>query len=345
MNKTTGDRTAPSFFQRALRFWSRENLHRILGALVLLSVLSAVGLWRLEPNAPFADWLWWSVVTLTTVGYGDITPSSVGGRLIGIVLMFFGIGVLSMLTATIASFFVERNLKRERGMGLYKLQDHIIICQWNDRAREILCELRANPRTAKTPVLLLADVDSKPVDDDQLHFLRGSATEENLRQAGIDKASTVVILGNNRLDENARDAQVVLAALAVESLNPEVYTIAELVGEENVPHCQRARADEIIVGRVFSSHLIATATIDHGLSKVISEVLSSRYGNDLEKLPVPEALAGREFFEVFSEMKRTNSAIVVAVQRGEEVVTNPASEYRVEPTDHLIAIVDRSASS
>ncbi|MCP4657856.1 MAG: cag pathogenicity island protein Cag26 [bacterium] len=341
------NKTAPSFFERALRFWRRENLHRILGVLLLLSLLSAIALWQLEDEQAksFADWLWWSIVTLTTVGYGDITPASLGGRLIGIVLMFFGIGILSMLTATIASFFVERNLKRERGMGSYKLQDHIIICQWNARAQEVLRELRANPRTVKTPVLLLADIDSKPVDDDRLHFLCGNATEENLRQAVIDRAATVVILGDDRLDENARDAQVVLTALTVESLNPEVYTITELIEEDNARHCQRAKADEIIVGRVFSSHLIATATIDHGLSKVISEILSSRTGNDLEKIPVPEALAGREFLEVFSEMKRTNSSIVVAVKRGEEVVTNPAPGYRIEPTDHLIAIVDRSATS
>ena len=334
-----------TWLRRVARFLHRENLHRILLALVVMGLLAALGLWVLEGDAgagkgSFADWLWWSIVTLTTVGYGDITPMTPLGRLIGIFLMFCGIGVLSMLTATIAGFFVEMRLKRERGMGSYDLRDHIILCQWNHRAEEILRELRSDRRTADSAIVLLADVDSKPVDDDRLHFVRGSVSEETLRRAGIERAATVVILGDSRLDASARDAQVVLATLAVETLNPDVYTIVELVDEENVRHCQRARADEIVVGHQFSSRLLATAAVDHGMSKVVSELLSQRFGHDLCRLPLPKKMAGREFFDVFCEMKKANSAITVAVQRDGEVVINPASDYRLAAGDHLIAITE-----
>ena len=53
------------------------------------------------------DGVWWSVVTVTTVGYGDIVPHTVAGRLIGILVMLLGIGFLSILTATVASYFVK----------------------------------------------------------------------------------------------------------------------------------------------------------------------------------------------------------------------------------------------
>jgi voltage-gated potassium channel len=53
------------------------------------------------------DGIWWSVVTVTTVGYGDIYPTSVAGRIIAMLVMFVGIGFLSVLTATIASRFVK----------------------------------------------------------------------------------------------------------------------------------------------------------------------------------------------------------------------------------------------
>jgi voltage-gated potassium channel len=61
----------------------------------------------------FGDALWWAVVTVTTVGYGDVSPQTAEGRLIAVVLMFVGIGVISAFTATIASFFVEKEHEKE----------------------------------------------------------------------------------------------------------------------------------------------------------------------------------------------------------------------------------------
>ena len=59
------------------------------------------------------DGIWWAVVTVTTVGYGDLYPKSVGGRLVGMVLMFVGIGFLSLLTAAVASRFVREERTTE----------------------------------------------------------------------------------------------------------------------------------------------------------------------------------------------------------------------------------------
>ncbi len=331
-------RSPPLWVERLVRILRRENLHRIFIFLFVLSLLSAVALWQLEPQTAFADWLWWSVVTVTTVGYGDFTPVTIAGRLIGTVLMFFGIGVLSMFTATIAGFFVEIQLKRERGMDQVQLRDHFILCEWNQRAEAVYSELRSDPRTVESPIVVLAGIDAKPVDDDKLFLIHGEVTEENLERANIEDAATVIILGNDELEPGARDARVVLSTLTVEGMNPDAYTVVELVREENRRHCQRAHADEIIVGNEFSSRLIASAAVDHGISKVFSELLSVTYGNDFKQVPVPSALSGQGFLEVLIEMKRTDGSIVLAVQRGMEVTTNPPPEYRVEATDRLIVV-------
>ena len=172
-----------------LAFVRRENLLRLLGVIVALVLVGAAGLTVFERNLSFPDALWWAVVTVTTVGFGDIAPASPGGRLIGVVLMFFGIGVLGMFTATIAGAFVEKRLRKERGMGSYDLESHIILCGWNDRTREIVKDLRADPRAADAPIVLLADIESKPVDDEQLFFVRGALCEETLKRAGIGRAA------------------------------------------------------------------------------------------------------------------------------------------------------------
>jgi voltage-gated potassium channel len=332
---------------RLLVFWEflqRENLLRLLGVIAVLIVVGATGLVYFEHDRSIPDALWWATVTLTTVGFGDIFPTSLGGRAVGVVLMFFGIGVLGMFTATIAGVFVEKRLRKERGMGSYDLEGHIILCEWNDRTHEILRDLRADSRSVRSPILLLADVEVKPVDDEQLYFVRGEVNEENLKRACIERAVTVVIVGDRRLDYTARDAKAVLSILTVETMNPDVYSIVELASEDNVRHCERAHANEVIVGAEFSSRLISSATLDHGITKILSEILSAQYGNDLITVPVPTSLAGYPFLELFSEMKRDQGMIVLAIQRqgSNEVVTNPDTDVLVGADDRLVVIASRS---
>lgn len=74
------------------------------GALILLSSLAMSYL----EHKSFGDALWWSIVTTTTVGYGDISPTTPAGRIIAIVLMIFGIGMIGMLTGTITTYFTSK---------------------------------------------------------------------------------------------------------------------------------------------------------------------------------------------------------------------------------------------
>ncbi len=71
------------------------------------------------------DGVWWAIVTMGTVGYGDKYPVTVGGRMVGIFLIFTGVGLMSLFTATIASTFVERRMKEGRGLETIKVKEHI----------------------------------------------------------------------------------------------------------------------------------------------------------------------------------------------------------------------------
>lgn len=83
-------------------------------ATVFIVFLGALGIMVVEPGiGNFGDSIWWSVVTTTTVGYGDISPKSAGGRIIAGLLMLVGIGFLGMITGSIATYFVSRLSKTE----------------------------------------------------------------------------------------------------------------------------------------------------------------------------------------------------------------------------------------
>ena len=334
---------ATQTLRRFLGFLRRENFFRLAGVIAVLILGGTLGLAFFEGRS-LPDALWWSVVTLTTVGFGDISPVSFGGRLIGVVLMFFGIGVLGMFTATIAGVFVEQRMRKDRGMDSYaRFKGHIILCGWNGRMQEVLADLRADARSAEADMVLVADIDAKPVADERLHFVRGDVTEENLRRAGVETAATAVIVGDRSLDYSARDARTVLATLTVESLNPDVYTIVELASAANVRHCERARADEIVVGAELCSRVMSTAALDHGISRVLRELLSAQVGQDLVTVPVAPSQAGRPFFEVFSALKRDKNMIAVAVRRAGTgtLETNPAADAEVAAGDRLVVIAAR----
>ena len=327
-----------------LAFLRRENLFRLLGVIAALVLVGAAGLTYFEEDRPFHDALWWAIVTLTTVGFGDISPETLGGRFIGVVLMFFGIGVLGTFTATIASAFVDQRQRKDRGMDDCDLEGHIILCGWNDRTKEILKDLRADRDSADNPIALLADVETNPEPDDRLHFVRGKETEEDLKRAGIDKAKTVVLVGDRSLEYRERDAKAVLAVLTVKSLKPSVYTIVELAGEENVRHCRHAKADEIVVGADLCSRVISTATLYHGVSTVLRELLSAREGHDLITMQVPEDYRGQKFIKVFAELKRNEDMIALAIKHAgkESIVTNPDADCDVKAGDQLVVISPRA---
>lgn len=321
-------------------FLRREHIFRLMGVILALALIGAAGLTYFEEDRPFEDALWWAVVTLTTVGYGDISPESLGGRLLAVVMMLFGIGVLGIFTATIAGVFVEQRMRKDRGMGAHDLAGHIILCGWNGRTKEILADLRADARTADRRIALVADIEAKPVDDDRLDFVRGTETEDDLRRACIHRAETVVLVGDRALEHGPRDAKAVLGVLTVKSLNRDVYTIVELASEKNVRHCKQAGANEIIVASDLCSRVISTATLDHGISTVLRELLSAQEGHTLITMAAPTGHGGRPFFEVFSDLKRRQGVIALAIQRhgNGDILTNPAADVTVEANDRLVVI-------
>ncbi len=98
------------------RFFNTNGFIHVLYTVVLLLLISAFIISHVE-NLPFLDALWWTLVTCTTVGYGDITPVSGIGKTIAVFLMIVGVGFIGMLTGTITSFFYSKMDKKKSGVA------------------------------------------------------------------------------------------------------------------------------------------------------------------------------------------------------------------------------------
>ncbi|MCG8521980.1 MAG: ion channel [Pseudomonadales bacterium] len=326
--------------KRFIELLVRENIHRILLAILLVMLFGSMALLFFERELLLKDAVWWSIVTMSTVGYGDISPASAGGRVVAIIVMLLGIGLLGVLTASIATIFVEKRLLENRGMKPVRVKGHFLICGWNFRGEHIVAELRADAKSRKSPIVVIADIPEKPVDDPALHFIRGEIGAPLLGRANLEKAAGVIVLSDDRLDAYSRDAKTILSVMTLKNLAPTVYTCVELMDPRNVDHCQMAKADEIVVAGELSTNMLVQATLDHGISRMVSELVSNRFGNELFKITVPPGYEGRTFFDTLCDLKRDYDIICLGVEdrTGAHLLANPESGYLLKADDRLVVI-------
>jgi voltage-gated potassium channel len=102
--------------QRAIERLTIFRAVRMVAVVALtLAFVAAVLEWLVDPGiGSFDDALWWAIVTVTTVGYGDVIPTSAGGRIIGSLLMIAGVSAIPITTSLVVSVFVSRAQAQQR---------------------------------------------------------------------------------------------------------------------------------------------------------------------------------------------------------------------------------------
>lgn len=325
----------------------RDKIHKV--ALIIFAVIfvGSVAFTCFEKKINFTDALWWSIVTITTVGYGDISPTTIGGRIVGMWVMLLGIGFLSLFTAAVASVFIENKFMENKGMKSTCFLNHFIICGWNFRGKDIVAELRSDAKSAELPIVIIADINTKPLDDAWLHFIRGEINAENLKKANINAADVVIVLSDEHLDSYARDAKTILNTMTIKDLRPEIYTCVELMDSKNLQHCKLAKADEIVIVGELATNLLVQAALDHGVTRIISELVSNRYGEEIYKINLPDRFINQTFFEAMCELKKKRNILCIGIENNgaKKFIANPNHDYKISNGDKMIIIAQHRPSN
>ncbi|MGD0627385.1 MAG: ion channel [Thermodesulfobacteriota bacterium] len=321
----------PKFFHSLRAFFfvlKRERFFFILGITLVILLGGAISLYLLEHEVNrtvdnMGDAIYWAVISMTTTGYGDITPSTAGGRIVAAVVVVSGLFLLSIVTATVASVFVERKIREGKGLETVKFKDHIVLCGWNNHAEEVVEGLIRSMPAEKLHLVLVNELSEEEVEslkykfqERGFRFLRGDFSREDvMARANITQARSAILLadtsGQHSLEK--ADERTILGTLAIKSMAPEVKTCAELLNPENKEHLRRANVDEIVVRGEHIGNLLAGAATSPGLPRVISSLLSPEEENNLWKVEIPSRFLGKTAGELAAYFKKEHQALLIAL--------------------------------
>jgi voltage-gated potassium channel len=309
----------------------------LLGLVVVLGLAAGV-VWLAETDRTLADFgasFYWAVTTV--LGQGDAAfVSGPVGWAVSWLLSLFGVAIVATITGALVGFVIDFLLKEGQGMGAAGYSDHIVICGWNSTARDLVDELAGDDYDI--PIVLIHDSERSPARDG-VYFVRGNPSDErDLRRAGIESAKSAIVCPIDGSDVS--DLQSILTVLAIETIAPDVRTVAEVNNQANVEHFRRARVNEILVTSKLASHLLARSAIYPGLSELVIDLVSGGEGSELYRVHLPEDMGGLTVNDVSARLRAEHKATVLAVCRNGSIFSNPEAEFVVSDGDDLVVVAE-----
>lgn len=311
----------------------------LLSAVVGFVVIAAVAVTLFDEEkrslAGFGSSFYWAITTV--IGSGDASyVSSPGGFVIGWLLAFFGVAIVAAMTGAVVGFVIDFLLKEGQGMGAAGYRDHIVVCGWNTTARDLIEELKGDEFTTK--VVLLHDSERNPTGDG-VYFVRGDITStDDLERCGIREASSAIVFPSDR--SNEADMRSILTVMAIEAIAPDVRTVVEANNPMHVDHFRRANADEILVTSRLASRLLARSALYPGLSELVTDIVSGGEGSELYRVALPEDYVGISVDELSAKLRSEHHATLLAVTRDGHSMTNPATDFRLQPGDDAVVVAE-----
>ena len=299
-----------------------------------------------EEQFTFENALWFSVYSLFAGEPTPMTPTTRSGRIVAAFVMFMGLTIFAMFTGTVSAYMVETFHVEKNSYELENVENHLIICGWNSKTEIIIKEHRASNRSKKTPIVVIANVDLEKLGvanqiTREFILVRDDFTRVTaLEKAHIGRAKTCIILSDlsGRRSEQDADARTILAALTCESLNPDVYTCAELMNRSYGGHLDRGRVNDYVVSDEYAGYMLAQASMNHGLMGVLEELLTHQRGQVFHRITIPDSWSGKDYLSCMMLLKKDHNATLVAVQHADdEMMVNP-DDHIFEPGDEIVVM-------
>lgn len=285
----------------------------------------------------FLDAVYMTVITLTTVGYGEVHKVSRIGQIYTIFLIFIGVAFFLFVAGSVVQFMVEGRIRiilgrRSLDKKIDRLKNHYIVCGYGRIGRVLCNQLKRKPMDL---VVIDKNLELIPIfDDDKVLYVSGDASDEAiLHKAGILRAKGLIAV-------LATDTENVFLVLTARQLNSDLYIIARASQDESKSKLQAAGANRVEspyeMGAVSMAQRIIRPTVTNFLNLAFAH---KRKDIQMEEIPVNSSSDLINVMLKDSGIRQQFNLIIIAIKKSDgSMLFNPSYETVIEPGDTVIAV-------
>lgn len=289
------------------------------------------------------DGLWYFIVTITTVGYGDLSPVTTGGKFVGGVFVILSVGLLGALIGKASNYFIDIREKRKMGHFGTKFSNHVVIVGWDGFAQSIASILVEAGRkvavvTEDKDAIELMYEDYPRTNFFALHTSFNSIA--NYAKVNIEKSIIVFV-------NLERDTDKLVAILNLKKSYPNIEFMVSLDETKLKDTFKSAGAKHIISKNEIASKLVASHIFEPAVADFSSDLMVGAEHEDdydIQQYYITEKnpFAGQKYGDLFSAIKEKYDALVIGLAKkttsGYKLYKLPKDDLPVESGDYAIFI-------
>ncbi len=235
------------------------NLKASIALLLVIITVGTAGFHFFE-NADLITSLYWTIATITTIGYGDVVPHTVGGRIFSITIMISGVSVALYTFTAAMAFSMEGELKTILGLSkmqekIDRMQGHIIVCGYGKVGKNIVSNLSKE----KIPFVVI-EKETAAIEvlarNNILHVVGDATYRETLEMAGTSKGKVLISCLSN-------DADNLYVIIEAKEMNPNIRLILRASRPESVKRFMKLGADKVILPEEAGANQMAGAAKEY----------------------------------------------------------------------------------
>ena len=231
-----------------------------------------------RPDLTIGDSFWYSMISITTIGYGDLTANTAGSR-IGTIffITLLGLTAFTASAGMLISWLIELQFRERTGKGRLYVKEHILIINFpsESRVRHIIEEFTSDPLHHNDSIAIVSDrVETLPFSHPNVYFVRGSPLEvETYERAAIADAQRAIVLSTGYDDSNS-DSVVASAVSVLHRVNPRVVATAECIDPKHAVLFEGMENVSLVFPLQLANNLLVQESQDPGVS-LLTQVITS----------------------------------------------------------------------